>query len=68
VVQARIGGLRIGSLSFPGMAVHVADLPVFDVLGYRDRPVVLLGLDLFDRRVVGAHFAAKRLHVSAPDA
>jgi predicted aspartyl protease len=68
VVQARIGGLRIDGLSFPGMTVHVADLPVFDVLGYRDRPVVLLGLDLFDRRVVGADFAAKRLHVSAPDA
>jgi hypothetical protein len=68
VAQARIGGLRIDGLSFPGMAVHVADLPVFEVLGYRDRPVVLLGLDLFDRRVVGADFAAKRLHVSQPDA
>jgi predicted aspartyl protease len=68
VVRARIGGFRIDGLSFPSMRVHVADLPVFDVLGYRDRPVVLLGLDLFDRRIVGADFAAKRLHVSAPDA
>lgn len=68
VVQARIGELRIDGLLFPGMTVHVADLPVFDVLGYRDRPVMLLGLDLFERRIVGADFAAKRLHVSTPNA
>jgi predicted aspartyl protease len=65
IAQARIAGLRMDGLSFPEMTVHVADLPVFDVLGFRDQPVVLLGLDLLDRRIVGADFVAKRLHISA---
>jgi predicted aspartyl protease len=67
VAQARIDRFQIDGLSFAGMTVHVADLPVFDVLGFRDRAVVLLGLDLFDRRIVGADFTANRLHVSTLD-
>lgn len=64
VQRARVKQFAIGTFLFPPMDICVADLPVFDVLGYQNKPVVLLGLDLFQDKLLTIHPKAHRLTIS----
>ncbi len=57
--------LAIGAAVIAGREVRIADLPVFEMLGYaKGEPAVILGIDYFaDRRILIDH-PQLRLHVS----
>ncbi len=64
VVSCRIDGVRIGAAEFPPMSVFVSDLPVFEMLGFDEEPVMLLGLDVLGDRVLGIDFDRRLFFVS----
>jgi hypothetical protein len=66
VRRAVIGPFAVGDLHFPSRGINVADLPVFENLGYENRPVLLLGLDLFEDKQLTINFKTRRLTVSLP--
>jgi hypothetical protein len=56
--------LEIGGETFRGVRLHVAELPVFPILGIRGRPG-LLGNDFLSRfRSVEIDFARRRLRLT----
>ena len=60
----RIG--PIGNVAFAGIErrdpqARVADLPVFAVLGWADRPVMILGLDLLRPTRLTLDYSARRV-------
>jgi hypothetical protein len=66
VQRAVVAPFAIGGLKFPSRALIVADLPVFRILGYENRPVVLLGLDLFEDKRLTINFKTRRLTITLP--
>jgi hypothetical protein len=68
VQRAVVGPFAIGDLNFPSRGINVADLPVFRILGYEKKPVLLLGLDLFEDKQLTVNYKTRRLTVSLPDA
>jgi hypothetical protein len=64
--RAVVGPFGIGDLKFPSRRINVADLPVFQILGYQNKPVLLLGLDLFEDKQLTVNFKARRLTISLP--
>jgi len=56
----------IGALQFASRCINVADLPVFQILGYENRPVMLLGLDLFEDKRLTINFKTRRLTITLP--
>jgi predicted aspartyl protease len=51
VVARRTLEVRIAT-ELVSISVRVVDLPVFEKLGFKDKPVILLGLDALDGRVI----------------
>lgn len=66
-VEAPIAALTIGEAKVEGRKVRIADLSIFQILGFTlQQPAVILGIDMFaDRRFVIDH-PGLRLHVSPP--
>lgn len=55
------GRVSVGATSFADARLSIADLPVFATLGFRHRPVMILGIDLLgDKRFV-IDYARRRL-------
>lgn len=65
--KVKLRDIAIGDEILPGREVRIADLSVFDVLGYKKgEPAIILGIDFFaDRRILIDH-PALRLHISPP--
>lgn len=65
--KTRLESLAVGQMQVAAPEVRIADLPVFQVVGFQPgQPAVILGIDMFaDRRFVIDHLAG-RLHVSPP--
>src|SRR5579884_2810743 len=61
--QVQLGRLRPFSA-----VVYGADLPVFSDLGLRDRPAMLLGLDMLRDRILFISYSAGQIYLSEPRA
>lgn len=70
VIQAeftRTGRIRIGDVYFDDMPIAFADAELFNLLGLRNRPAILLGMDalgMFER--VSIDFANRRVRLLPP--
>ncbi|MEL7487108.1 MAG: aspartyl protease family protein [Pseudomonadota bacterium] len=53
--------LRVGNARWEGRSVLVSDAPVFDALGYSERPLGVLGLDFLLRQRFAIDFANDRI-------
>lgn len=59
---ARIGELRLGSVTLTNVPIAFADVPPFEVFGLTDRPALLLGTDLLGTfRRVSLDFRARKV-------
>jgi hypothetical protein len=59
---ARIGELRLGSVTLTNVPIAFADVPPFEVFGLADRPALLLGTDLLGTfRRVSLDFRARKV-------
>ena len=65
--QIEIEALRTGNLRWPRQAFVVADFPVFSALGVENRPMAIVGVDLFNRRDLVIDFTRQRLLVKTSD-
>jgi hypothetical protein len=62
VQMARIGELRLGSVTLRNVPIAFADVPPFQVFGLSDEPALLLGTDLLDTfRRVSLDFRARKV-------
>ena len=59
---ARIGELRLGSVTLRNVPIAFADVPPFEVFGLADRPALLLGTDLLETfRRISLDFRARKV-------
>ena len=62
VQMARIGELKLGSVTLRNVPIAFADVPPFHVFGLSDEPALLLGTDLLDTfRRVSLDFRARKV-------
>ncbi len=50
--RARLERLRVGDVCAPALTAPVADVDMFRALGWRDRPAMVLGLDLLQHAII----------------
>jgi hypothetical protein len=55
-----IGKVRFAGMERENVHARVADLPVFAALGWTDRPVMILGLDLLRPTRLTLDYASRR--------
>lgn len=65
--QLEINALKTGNLRWPRKIFIIGDFPVFSVLGVDDRPMAIVGADLFSRRDFLIDFTRRRLLVKTGD-
>lgn len=65
--QVEIEALRTGNLRWSRQTFVIADFPVFSALGIEDRPMAIVGAELFNRRDFVIDFARQRLLVKTSD-
>ena len=65
--QLEIMALKTGDLRWSRKTFIIADFPVFDVLGLDDRPMAIVGAELFNRRDFIIDFTGNRLLVKSSD-
>lgn len=61
--QLEVRVLKTGNLRWPRKTFVIADFPVFSVLGVDDRPMAIVGAELFNRRDFVIDFTRRRLLV-----
>jgi predicted aspartyl protease len=59
--EARVRQVRLGARLLADQPVLVADLPVFEAFGVRDRPAIILGMDWLDRTRMVVDFPARKV-------
>jgi hypothetical protein len=64
VAELEIRGFQISDMFFSSRSVYVMDLPVFETLVHRGEPIMLLGLDVFENRIIGADFDNNCIYIS----
>ena len=55
--------LQIGPASLTNNEVKIADLPVFDLMGYSDSPVILIGIDFMIECSVDINYSSNTLEL-----
>ena len=65
--QLEIRVLKTGKLRWSRKTFIIADFPVFDVLGLENRPMAIVGAELFSRRDFLIDFSRKRLLIKTAD-
>jgi predicted aspartyl protease len=59
----RIDGIGVEELRFPPLEMSISDLPVFQALGFGERPAMLLGADLLRECRVFISYSQRRVHL-----
>lgn len=63
----RVPSFKIGDFARENMRLVVSDLPVFSMLGARDVPAIILGMDLLGQQPFAIDFQNWRLTIKAGD-
>jgi hypothetical protein len=59
----RFDGVGVEGLRFPPLEMAIADLPVFQAMGFGERPTMLLGADLLRECRVLISYSQRRVHL-----
>jgi predicted aspartyl protease len=59
----RIDGIAVEELRFPPLQMSISDLPVFQGMGFGERPAMLLGADLLRECRVFISYSERRVHL-----
>jgi predicted aspartyl protease len=61
--RARLERVRFGDVCVPAMTAPTADVDMFRALGWRDRPAMVLGLDLLQHAVITIDGPARTIRI-----
>lgn len=62
----RVSSFNVGAFSRENMRLVVSDVPVFTLLGAKDVPAIILGMDLLGEQPFAIDFKTWRLYIKAP--
>lgn len=63
--RARLERLRIGAVCVRSMSAVQSDVDIFRALGWRDRPAMVLGLDLLQHTIITVEGDERTIHIDA---
>jgi hypothetical protein len=63
VDRARFQDVRVGSVGYGGGNLGICDLPAFQLIGFGQRPVGVLGMDLLGRERITFDFRRNMLYL-----